>query len=130
MLNSENALIGISKAAQNKEFQFDRIYRNLYNNNMYIKAYSNIYSNEGSATKGIDSETADGFSEIKVEDIINKLKDESYQATPVRRTYISKKNGKMRPLGIPTFKDRLIQEVCRMILEAIYEPTFSDNSQR
>jgi len=128
LLNSENVLIGLSKQAKSKEYQFDRIYRNLYIPDMYIKAYSNIYSNKGSATSGINDETADGFSEIKVEGIIDKLKDESYQATPVRRTYIPKHNGKVRPLGIPTFTDRLIQEICRMILEAIYEPIFTDNS--
>ena len=95
---------------------------------MYVKAYSNIYSNNGSSTHGTDSETADGFSEEKVERIIAALKDESYQAKPVRRTYIPKKNGKTRPLGIPNFYDRLLQEVCRMILEAIYEPIFSASS--
>ena len=127
-LNSQEVLIGLSKQAQNKEYRFHRIYRNLCIPDMYIKAYSNIYSNKGSSTPGIDIETADGFSEVKVESIIHSLKDESYQANPVRRTYILKKNGKMRPLGIPSFTDRLIQEVCRMILEAIYEPMFSSFS--
>jgi len=95
---------------------------------MYIKAYSNIYGNKGSSTRGTNGETADGFSINKINHIIQTLKDESYQAGPVRRTYIPKKNGKTRPLGIPNFKDRLVQEVCRMILEAIYEPIFSESS--
>jgi len=125
MMNSEEVLIALSKQAQNKEYQFHRIYRNLCIPDMYIKAYSNIYGNKGSSTPGTDGETADGFSEEKVNRIIDSLKDESYQATPLRRAYIPKKNGKLRPLGIPSFTDRVIQEVCRMILEAIYEPSFS-----
>jgi len=130
MLNSNDILSGLSKVAGTKDkgYQFDRIYRNLCVPDMYMKAYSNIYSNNGSATRGITSETADGFSEDKIVSIINSLKNESYQATPVRRVYIPKSNGKMRPLGIPTFTDRIIQEVCRMILEAIYEPVFSKHS--
>ena len=126
--NSEKVFIELSKQAQDKSYQFERLYRILCNPDMYVKAYSNIYSNNGSSTHGTDSETADGFSEEKVERIIAALKDESYQAKPVRRTYIPKKNGKTRPLGIPNFYDRLLQEVCRMILEAIYEPIFSASS--
>ncbi|WFR56194.1 reverse transcriptase domain-containing protein [Anaerocolumna sp. AGMB13025] len=128
MRDSEKVLIELSKQAKNKEYQFERLYRILCNPDMYARAYSNIYSNNGSATCGVNSETADGFSENKINQIIESLKNESYQAKPVRRTYIPKKNGKTRPLGIPNFSDRLIQEVCRMILEAIYEPVFSDNS--
>ena len=128
MRDSEKVLIELSKQAKNKEYQFERLYRILCNPDMYTRAYSNIYSNNGSATCGVNSETADGFSENKINQIIESLKNESYQAKPVRRTYIPKKNGKTRPLGIPNFSDRLIQEVCRMILEAIYEPVFSDNS--
>lgn len=128
MRDSEKILTELSKQAQNKDYQFERIYRILCNKNMYIKAYSNIYSNNGSATCGSDSENADGFSESKIYHIIEAIKDESYQANPVRRTYIKKKNGKLRPLGIPNFSDRLIQEICRMILEAIYEPAFSNSS--
>jgi len=104
------------------------MYRNLYNPDFYVTAYSKIYSNKGSSTSGIDDETADGFSEDGINRIIQLLKDESYQPKPARRTYIPKKNGKTRPLGIPSYGDRLVQEVCRMMLEAIYEPTFSKSS--
>jgi group II intron reverse transcriptase/maturase len=128
MRDSEKVLIELSKQAQDKNYQFERIYRIMCNEKMYIKAYSNIYANKGSATKGVDNETADGFNEDKVTRIIDTLKDESYQANPVKRTYIPKKNGKTRPLGIPNFDDRIVQEVCRMILEAIYEPVFSEHS--
>ena len=76
------------------------------------------------STQGINEDTADGFSKAKIEKIIKMLADETYTPHPTRRTYIQKANGKMRPLGIPTFTDKLVQEVLRMILEAVYEPVF------
>src|ERR1051326_1904269 len=79
-------------------------------------------------TKGASPETADGMSLAKIDAIIEALRFERYRWTPVRRTYISKKNGKVRPLGIPTWSDKLLQEVIRLILEAYYEPQFSDRS--
>ena len=92
---------------------------------IYFVAYKNLYANNGAATKGVNEDTADGFSEAKIDSIIKALADETYQPMPVRRTYIQKKNNrkKLRPLGIPTFTDKLVQEVLRMILEAVYEPT-------
>lgn len=93
---------------------------------LYFLAYKNLYANSGAATKGANDDTADGFSEAKIANIIQRLADETYQPTPVRRTYIQKKNNpkKKRPLGIPTFTDKLVQEVLRMVLEAVYEPVF------
>lgn len=128
MQNSEVVLYNLSKQASKEGYCYDRLYRNMYNKEFYIKAYKKIYKNKGSATKGIDEETADGFGDEKIESIISSLKDETYQPKPVRRVNIPKSNGKTRPLGIPTFTDRIVQEVCRMILEAIYEPTFSEFS--
>ena len=94
----------------------------------YYLAYQNLYANNGASTEGIDNDTADGFGEEKIKKIINALSDESYTPKPVKRTYISKANGKKRPLGIPTFTDKLVQEVLRMILESVYEPIFLDCS--
>lgn len=128
MQNPEIILTNLSRQALNKEYKFDRIYRILYNPDMYVKSYANIYKNDGSSTQGVDEETADGFSEEKINELISLLKTEQYQPKPARRTYIPKKNGKKRPLGIPSFTDRLVQDICRMILEAIYEPMFSDDS--
>lgn len=107
---------------------FTRIYRYLLREDIYHAAYQNLYANKGATTKGIDEDTADGFSNEYVQELINSLKDGSYKAKPVRREYIPKQNGKLRPLGIPTFRDKLLQEVVRMILEAIYEPIFHKNS--
>lgn len=112
----------------NKNEVFTRLYRYLLRADIYYVAYKNLYANSGASTKGVNDDTADGFSESKINEIIQKLADGSYHPHPSRRTYIAKANGKMRPLGIPTFTDKLIQEVLRMILEAVYEPTFSTRS--
>jgi len=128
MENSEKVLSRLGKLAKVKGIRFDRLYRYVCNPDLYIKAYANIYSNKGSSTRGTDEATADDFNKARISELIDSLKDESYKAKPARRTYISKKNGKPRPLGIPSFDDRLVQEVVRMILEAIYEPVFSPKS--
>ena len=114
----------------NKEEVFTKLYRYLLRPDIYFVAYKNLYANSGAATKGVNEDTADGFSEAKIDNIIKALADETYQPMPVRRTYIQKKNNrkKLRPLGIPTFTDKLVQEVLRMILEAVYEPIFLDVS--
>ena len=114
----------------NKEEVFTKLYRYLLRPDIYFVAYKNLYANSGAATKGVNEDTADGFSEAKIDSIIKALADETYQPMPVRRTYIQKKNNrkKLRPLGIPTFTDKLVQEVLRMILETVYEPIFLDVS--
>ena len=120
-------LARISKnSLANKEEVFTKLYRYLLRPDIYHVAYKNLYANKGAATKGVNNDTADGFSEAKIERIIKMLSDETYQPTPVRRTHIAKKNNpdKKRPLGIPTFTDKLVQEVLRMVLEAVYEPIF------
>lgn len=104
------------------------LYRQLYNVDLFALAYQKIYANKGSMTEGTDRKTVDGMSIDAINAIIEELKTEKYQPKPVQRVYIPKKNGKKRPLGIPTFKDRLIQESIRLILESIYEPIFSDDS--
>uniref|UniRef100_UPI0013318A91 reverse transcriptase domain-containing protein n=1 Tax=Streptococcus equi TaxID=1336 RepID=UPI0013318A91 len=120
----------ISKnSMEHQDEVFTRLYRYLLRPDIYYIAYQNVYSNKGAGTKGVDDDTADGFSEKKISTIINSLASESYTPKPVRRTYISKKSSsKLRPLGLPTFTDKLIQEVLRLILEAIYEPIFLDTS--
>ena len=114
----------------NKEEVFTKLYRYLLRPDIYFVAYKNLYANSGAETKGVNEDTADGFSEAKIDSIIKALADETYQPMPVKRVYIQKKNNrkKLRPLGIPTFTDKLVQEVLRMILEAVYEPIFLDVS--
>ena len=113
---------------KNKEEVFTRLYRYLLRPDLYFIAYQKLYSNNGAATEGVDRDTADGFSEAKVEKLIASLADESYCPKPSRRIYLKKPNGKRRPLGIPSFSDKLVQEVLRMVLEAVYEPIFSETS--
>jgi group II intron reverse transcriptase/maturase len=95
---------------------------------IWFQAYANIYANKGAVTKGIDNTTMDGFSEDRVLNLIKLLKERLYKPKPVRRIYIPKANGKLRPLGIPSGDDKLVEEVVRIILERIYEPVFSKDS--
>ena len=105
-----------------------QLYRQMFNKNMYLLAYGNIYSNKGAMTPGVSGGTADGMSEAAVDEIIDFMRFERYRFAPARRVYIPKKNGKLRPLGIPSWRDKLVGEVVRLILEAIYEPSFSSRS--
>ena len=105
---------------KNHDEIFTRLYRYLLRPDIYFIAYQHLYSNKGAGTKGVNDDTADGFSEQYVTAIIEALRTGSYEPKPVRRTYIQKKNGKLRPLGLPVFADKLVQEAIRMILEAIY----------
>ncbi len=106
----------------------DDLYRQLYNPSLYLRAYGRIYANDGAMTPGSTPETADAMSLATIYQIIDDLHHERYRWTPVRRTYVKKKNGKLRPLGLPTWTDKLLQEVIRSLLEAFYEPQFSDAS--
>ena len=115
-------------SSEHKDGVFTRLYRYLLREDIYYAAYQKLYANKGATTQGIDDDTADGFSDFYVKELIQSLKDGTYKANPVRREYIPKKNGKLRPLGIPSFRDKLLQEVVRMILEAIYEPVFDSHS--
>lgn len=104
------------------------IYRMLYNPDLYRHAYHKLYPNHGALTPGVTTETVDGMSLVKIDQLIEDLRHERYRWTPVRRVYIAKRNGRLRPLGLPTWRDKLLQEVIRSILEAYYEPQFSSHS--
>jgi group II intron reverse transcriptase/maturase len=100
----------------------------MFNINLYLLAYGRIYANQGAMTPGASAETADGMSEDKIKQIIEAMRRERYRFSPARRVLIPKKNGKLRPLGLPTWSDKLVGEVVRLLLEAYYEPTFSGHS--
>lgn len=106
----------------------ERLYRQLYNRDLYLRAYGKLYANQGAMTPGTTPETVDQMSLDKIDDLIAALRQERYRWQPVRRIYIPKRNGKQRPLGMPSWSDKLLQEVIRSLLEAYYEPQFSDRS--
>ena len=129
MRNPVWVLKSLGEHACNQEYRYERLYRNLYNPDFYLLAYQNIAKSQGSMTPGADGMTLDGMSEERINRIITSLKDHSYQPNPARRVLIPKKNStKKRPLGIPSTDDKLVQEIIRIILEAIYEPGFSKRS--
>lgn len=114
MRNPIDVLNSLRSKSQNTNYHYERLYRNLYNSEFYLLAYQNIYANAGNMTAGTDGKTIDGMGMERIEKLIASLKDRSYQPNPARRTYIKKKNGKLRPLGIPSFDDKLVQEIVRM----------------
>ena len=128
MRSPQNVLESLSSKACNSNYQYQRLYRNLYNPEFYLTAYQKIQAKQGSMIAGTDGKTVDGMGMKHINALIAKLRDFSYHPSPARRTYIPKANGKKRPLGIPSFDDKLVQEVVRMILESIYEPTFLNTS--
>lgn len=115
-------------SSEHKDGIYTRLYRYLLREDIYMQAYKNLYANSGAATKSVDEDTADGFSIEYVKSLINELKNQTYKPKAVRRIGIPKPNGKIRPLGIPSFRDKLLQDAIRQILESIYEPIFSDKS--
>lgn len=127
MRNAETILAVIRKQGQRGQ-SVKNVYRLLYQRDLYLHAYGKLYRNHGAMTEGATSETVDGMSLEKIDKIITLLRNEQYRWTPVRRVYIPKKNKKLRPLGLPKWSDKLLQEVVRVILEAYYEPKFSKNS--
>ena len=128
MRNPETILNSLSAHSEDVHYKYERLYRILFNEQMYYVAYQRIYAKPGNMTPGSDGKTIDGMSIERIGNLINSLRDESFMPTPAKRVYIPKKNGKKRPLGIPSIEDKIVQEVVRMILEAIYEGHFENTS--
>ena len=127
MQNAETVL-GVLRERGKKGLPLDELYRQLFNPQLYLLAYGRIYANDGAMTPGTTPETVDGMSLDKIRAIIDAVRHERYRFSPVRRIYIPKKNGKLRPLGLPAWSDKLVGEVVRLLLEAYYEPQFSGRS--
>ena len=138
MQRAETALNVIRERGR-KGLPLERVYRHLFNPQLYLMAYANLYGNAGAMTPGTTEETVDAMSQAKIGGIIARLREECFRWTPARRVEIPKKggktkdgktakNGKTRPLGLPTWTDKLLQEVLRLLLEAYYDPQFSDHS--
>ena len=127
MQNAETVLAVLRERGR-KGLPLDELYRQLFNPQLYLLAYGRIYSNDGAMTPGVTQETVDGMSLGKIGRIIDAVRHERYRFSPARRVYIPEKNGKLRPLGMPTWTDKLLGEVVRLLLEAYYEPRFSGRS--
>lgn len=128
-MQSAEALLEIIHERGKRGLPLERLYRCLFNPELYLRAYGKIYRNNGALTPGTTAETVDGMSLVKIQAIIKALRDERYRWTPARRVYIKKKGSvKKRPLGLPSWSDKLVQEVIRSLLEAYYEPQFSNRS--
>lgn len=127
MRTAERVLNVIRERGQ-RGLPLERLYRLLFRRDLYLVAYAKLYRNAGAMTPGVTAETVDGMSLAKIDAIIASLRSETYRWTPVRRRYIPKKGGKLRPLGVPTWSDKLLQEVIRLLLEAYHEPQFSPHS--
>jgi group II intron reverse transcriptase/maturase len=124
-MQETGVVLGVLRERGRKGLPCTQLYRQMFNRELYLTAYGNIYSNQGAMTPGANEETADGMSEEKIEQIIGLMRNERYRFSPARRIYIPKKNGRLRPLGLPSWSDKLAGEVVRLLLEAIYEPQFS-----
>lgn len=127
-MQSAETVLDVLRERGRRGLPVERLYRQLFNPDLYLRAYGRLYSNHGAMTPGACGETADGMSTAKIGRIIDALRHERYRFQPVSRVYIPKKNGKRRPLGLPSWSDKLVGEVARLLLEAYYEPRFSDHS--
>ena len=127
-MQSAETVLGVLRERGRRGLPLDELYRQLFNPQLYLLAYGRIYSNKGAMTPGPDAETADGMTLGKIERIIDAVRHERYRFKPVKRHYIPKKDGKQRPLGLPSWSDKLLGEVIRLLLDAYYEPQFSDRS--
>ena len=127
-MRDAETVLAIIRERGRKGLPLEDLYRTLYNRELFLRAYAKLYPNPGAMTPGSSPETVDGMSLDKIDRLIADLRAERYHWSPVRRVHIPKPNGKSRPLGIPSWSDKLLQEVLRLILEAYYEPQFADAS--
>jgi len=128
MLQADKYLSIINDRGKTRK-PLSRVYRNMRQRDMFLKAYANLYSNAGATTKGVDpNDSIQGMSLQRIETIIQKLVDGAYRWQPARRVYVPKSNGEERPISIPGWTDKMVQEVMCLILEAYYEPRFRDSS--
>ena len=127
-MQSAETVLDVIRERGRRGLPIERLYRQLFNPQLFLVAYGRIYANKGSMTPGVTPETVDGMSLAKIGSIIDALRGERYRWRPVKRVHIPKKTGKTRPLGLPVWSDKLVAEVVRLLLEAYYDVQFSDRS--
>ncbi len=101
-MQSAETVLDVLRERGRRGLPLDELYRQMFNPQLYLVAYGRLYSNKGALTPGPDAETADGMTLAKIGSIIDAVRHERYRFKPVKRTYIPKKNGKRRPLGLPS----------------------------
>src|SRR2546421_9293680 len=127
-MQSAETVLGVLRERGRRGLPLEELYRQMFNPQLYLLAYGRIYANQGAMIRGVSQETVDGMSLGKIGRIIEAMRLERYRFRPVRRVLIPKKNGKLRPLGLPTWSDKLVGGGGRLLLEACYDVQFSDRS--
>ena len=118
-MQSAETVLGVIRERGRRGLPLERLYRQLFNRELFLLAYGRIYSNTGSVTPGVTPETVDGMSLAKIDRIIGALRSESYRWSPARRVYVPKKDGRRRPIGMPTWSDKIVAEVVRLLLGGV-----------
>ena len=117
-------------AKKDKQRRFHALYDRIFRLDVLWRAWKEVRANKGSA--GMDGITFEMIEEYGVEeyllDIQEDLQNKQYRPKPVKRVYIPKPDGKQRPLGIPTIRDRIVQQACKIVIEPIFEANFLDSS--
>src|SRR5258705_2539827 len=108
VMQSAETVLGVLRDRGRKGLPCNELYRQMFNRDLYLLAYGRIYANQGAMTPGASTETADGMSEDKIDQITEAMRHERYRFSPARRIYIPKRNGKLRPLGLPSWSDKLV----------------------
>ena len=127
-MRTAETILNIIQDRGKRKLPLDDVYRQLYNPDMYLRSYAKLYKNDGAMTPGTTGETVDGMSLDKMDRVIEAIRYERWKWPPARRTYIDKPKGGKRPLGMPDWSPKVVQDMIRSVLEAYYEPQFSDSS--
>jgi retron-type reverse transcriptase len=128
-MRDAETILAIIRDRGTRGLPLEDVYRQLFNPALYQVAYGRLARNRGAMTPGVTPETVDGMSQEHIQAIIDAIRLERYRWKPAKRVFIEKKGSiKTRALGLPTWSDKVLQEVIRLILEAYYEPQFSDHS--
>ncbi len=127
-MRTAETILNIIQDRGKRKLPLDDVYRQLYNPDLYLRSYAKLYKNDGAMTPGTTGETVDGMSLDKIDRVIAAMRYERWQWPPAKRVYIDKPKGGKRPLSMPDWSPKVVQDIIRSILEAYYEPQFSDHS--
>src|SRR5260370_2448814 len=122
-MQSAEVVLGVLRERGRQGLPCEQLYRQMFNKDLYLLAYGNIYSNSGAMTPGASEETADGMSEEKIEQIVEAMRCERYRFAPARRTYIPKQHRKLRPLRLPSWAHKRVGGGVGLLLAATYVPS-------